>query len=113
MKAILIALFLTACQAAFSQETGARYASHAEKKEAPKKALLLYPNPSTNGAVTITTAGNRELHFYIFDIEGTMVYQAILKKKERKTIQHLQKGTYMYTVFANDESIEEGKLIIK
>ena len=113
MKTILIAFLLLTANAAFSQEMHASYQAAGNKKPQPKKTLQLYPNPSDNGVVTITTASNKELHFYIFDFEGTMVYQAVLKKKDRKTIDKLQKGTYMYTVFADDESIEEGKLVIK
>ena len=113
MKAILLAVFILAGSAAFSQEMQVSYNQPVTRKSTPKKALLLSPNPSDNGVVTITATGNRELHFYIFDMEGTMVYQAVMKKKDKKTIDNLQKGTYMYTVFANDESIDEGKLIIK
>ena len=49
----------------------------------------------------------------IFDLDGTMVYQAVLKNKEQKKIDNLPKGTYTYDVFQNDESIEEGKIIVK
>ena len=113
MKTILLVFLLLGTNAAFSQEMHASYPAAANKRPQHKKVLQLYPNPSESGVVTITATANKELHFYIFDIEGTMVYQAVLKKKDKKTIDKLQKGTYMYTVFADDESIEEGKLVIK
>ena len=77
------------------------------------EVVAIYQNPSTAGEVTVTSKTDQLLHFYIFDLEGTLTYQTILKTKEKKSITSLIKGTYMYNVFANDESIDEGKLIIK
>lgn len=77
-----------------------------------KVAVKLYPNPSY-GKITVSTNASTPLHFYIFDLEGTLVYQTVLKNNERKSIENLRKGTYLYDVFENDESIEEGKIIVK
>jgi hypothetical protein len=77
-----------------------------------KAVVKLYPNPSY-GKISITANTNDKLHFYIFDLEGTLVYQTVLKGKEKKSIDNLAKGTYIYDVFENDESIEEGRIIIK
>ena len=77
-----------------------------------KTSVKLYPNPSY-GKISVSTTNNGTFHFYIFDLEGTMVYQAILTKKERKNIENLAKGTYIYDVFEKDQSIEEGRIIIK
>jgi hypothetical protein len=82
------------------------------KSEPPKTAVKLYPNPSY-GKLSVSANTSSTLHFYIFDLEGTLVYQAVLNNKERKTIENLKKGTYLYDVFERDESIEEGKIIIK
>jgi hypothetical protein len=77
-----------------------------------KSVVKLYPNPSY-GKVSVSSTTSSLLHFYIFDLEGTLVFQAVLDNKERRTIEHLKKGTYLYDVFEKDESIEEGKIIIK
>ena len=78
-----------------------------------KNAVRLSPNPSYDGSVSVVSNLTETLHFYIFDLDGTMVYQAVLKDKEQKKIDNLLKGTYTYDVFQNDESIEEGKIIVK
>lgn len=79
-----------------------------------KNSLIhIYPNPSTNGSISITSRSEKTMHFYIFDLEGTLIYQAVLKDKEKKLVNNLNKGTYLYNVFVNDESIEEDKLIVK
>lgn len=82
----------------------------ADKK---KPAVKLYPNPSYNGSVTVSSNTAGKLNFYIFDLEGTMLYQAEIKEKEKYTVHNLPKGIYMYDAFLKDESIEHGKIIVK
>lgn len=83
--------------------------SHTTKKD----HVRLYPNPTSNGTITINSNTNEPLHFYVFDLESTLLYRIELKGKEQKTISNLKKGTYMYDVFLDDESIEQGKIIVK
>jgi hypothetical protein len=83
------------------------------KEERFKKSVVkIYPNPSF-GKINISTNNVSTLHFYIFDLEGTMIYQTILNNKQKKNIDNLRKGTYLYNVFEKDESVEEGKIIVK
>jgi hypothetical protein len=77
-----------------------------------KNNVRLYPNPSPNGTITVNSTVNVPLHFYVFDLEGTLLHRITLKGKEQKTITNLERGTYMYDVFKNDESIEQGKIIV-
>lgn len=77
-----------------------------------RSVVKIYPNPSF-GKINISTNNVNNLHFYIFDLEGTMVYQTTLNNKAKKNIQNLKKGTYLYNVFEKDESVEEGKIIVK
>lgn len=83
--------------------------SHTSKKD----YVRLYPNPTSDGTLTINSITNEPLHFYVFDLENTLLYRIELKGKEQKTISDLKKGTYTYDVFMNDESIEQGKIIVK
>jgi Secretion system C-terminal sorting domain len=83
-----------------------------KKGSSKKNAVKLYPNPSY-GKMSVSSTTSSLLHIYIFDLEGTLIYQTVLNNKERKTIDNLKKGTYMYDVFEKDESIEEGKIIVK
>ena len=82
------------------------------RTEVSKNNVRLYPNPSPNGTVTINSTVNESLHFYVFDLEGTLLHRLTLKGKQKKTITNLERGTYMYDVFKNDESIEQGKIIV-
>ena len=78
-----------------------------------KNNIWLFPNPSTDGTVTVHSIINEPLNFYVFDVEGTLLHRIFLKGKEHRKITGLKKGTYMYDVFKKDESIEQGKITIK
>ena len=77
-----------------------------------KNSVRLYPNPTSDGNITISSTSSELLHFYVFDLEGTLLHRLILKGKAQKKITNLKKGTYMYDVFKKDESIEQGKIIV-
>jgi hypothetical protein len=117
---LFVALFLLVSFSVFAQKDFQNATSNSISYDSSLKiksmqrgnVIKLYPNPSY-GKVSVSANSSSLLHFYIFDLEGTLVYQAILNNKEKKTIEHLKKGTYMYDVFENDESVEEGKIIIK
>ena len=78
-----------------------------------KNNVRLFPNPSSTGVLTITSNSSEKLFFYVFDLEGTLVHRISLDGRAKKTITDLKKGTYTYDVFKNDESIEQGKIIVK
>ena len=78
-----------------------------------QNVIKLYPNPTTNGTIKVSAVNKVELFFYVFDIEGSLISQKILKDKRLHTITNLKKGVYLYDVFNNDESIEQGKIIVK
>ncbi len=79
-----------------------------------KKAVVkLSPNPTYDGTISVTANNEENLHFYVFDLEGTLLHRIILNGKEKKVIPNLIKGTYTYDVFKNDESVEEGQIIVK
>ncbi len=77
-----------------------------------EKNVRLHPNPTMDGTITINSTLNAPLHFYVFDEEGALLHRILLKGKAQKRITGLKKGTYMYDVFKNDESIEQGKIIV-
>jgi len=83
------------------------------KKGTKKNAVKRYPNPSTNGRITVSSNLDQPLHFYVFELDGTLVHQVILKDKEKQTIHNLKKGIYVYDAFLNDEGVEHGSIIVK
>src|SRR5688500_17098121 len=45
--------------------------------------VRLYPNPTSNGAITINSTIKETLHFYVFDLEGTLLHRINLRGKAR------------------------------
>lgn len=85
-----------------------------ETKAAKKKtAIKLYPNPSTNGTVRVVSNTAGSVNFYIFELDGTLLHQAVIGENGKHKVTNLKKGVYTYDVFHNDEGIEHGKLIVK
>lgn len=78
-----------------------------------KQVVKLYPNPSYNGTVTISSNSDKPLHFYVFDVEGTLLHQVVLKDKRKQTIHNLKKGTYVYDAFLNDEGVDHGSISVR
>jgi hypothetical protein len=91
-----------------------RNEAKAEEKAADsKKNVVKLYTRKEKGTVIVTSHRPQEVKIYVFDLDGTMMYQSMLKKNEKKKIDSLEKGTYTYIIFDRDESVEEGKLIIK
>lgn len=110
---LLLISFGVSAQAEFQNTSNTiSFDSSLKIKLRAKNVVKLYPNPSY-GKVSVSANTSSTLHFYIFDLEGTLVFQAVLSDKEKRTVDHLKKGTYLYDVFEKDESVEEGKIIIK
>jgi hypothetical protein len=113
---LLFIAFMLVCSFTASAQNGFEQASNIISVDSParsnKNFVKIYPNPSY-GKLSVSAVTSSTLHFYIFDLEGTLVFQAVLNNKDRKIVDNLKRGSYMYNVFENDESIEEGKIIIK
>jgi hypothetical protein len=121
MKNLLLPVLLfVACSGAMSQTNSISYVKNEnysennyEAKKIEKKNFVKHYSSNEKGTVVITSNRSFDVQLYIFDLENTIMYQGILKKKTKTKITSLEKGTYTYIIFANEESIEEGKLIIK
>lgn len=77
-----------------------------------KDLVVLSPNPTYSGTLAVKSESTQTLHFYVFDLEGTMVYHALLLPGKERSISDLKKGTYSYDIFQNDESVEQGQITV-
>lgn len=110
LTALIFSVCLTQLQPSQRFESG-KMSNTTES--AQKNIVRIYPNPSYDGSVSISSNTTDRIHFYIFDLEGTMVHQIILKNRQKHTVTNLKKGVYMYDVFRDDKGVEQGKIIIK
>jgi hypothetical protein len=55
----------------------------------------------------------KQIDFFVFDLEGTLVYNHKMKMKDHHRITNLAKGIYVYRVFCGDEETASGQFEIK
>ena len=111
MKTLL--LFILTATISNSAISAGTHAFPTQKWNEGKPVIKLYPNPSYDGSITISSTSSEPLQFYVFDLDGKMIYQATLKDRNKLTITGLKKGSYMYNVLKKDENIDAGKIIVK
>jgi hypothetical protein len=56
---------------------------------------------------------NKEVDFFVFDLEGTLMLNYKMKSGEHQKITGLARGAYIYRVFTGDEETASGKFLIK
>ena len=88
----------------------------AESKNAriPKKErdVKIYPD-LVKKVMHVKNVEATMVDFFVFDAEGTIMVHYKMNEKDHKKINGLEKGTYTYQVFKNDEMSESGRIIIK
>ena len=55
----------------------------------------------------------KNVDFFVFDLQGTLMQNYKLKAKDHFRISGLTKGTYVYRVFCGDEETASGKFEIR
>ena len=79
------------------------------KKE---KEVKIYPD-LLKKVMHVKNVETARVDFFVFDAEGTIMVHYKMNEKDHKKINGLEKGTYTYQVFNNDEMSESGRLVIK
>ena len=82
------------------------------KTSTKEKEIKIYPDVMKK-VMHVKNAESVKVDFFVFDTEGTIMVHYKMNEKEHKKIHGLEKGTYTYQVFKNDEMTESGKIIIK
>lgn len=78
-----------------------------------KETIQVYATPDNEGSVTVFSDNKKTLSFYLFDVEGKLIYQTKIAQNEKQTIEGLEKGTYLYHAFENDKNLKGGKIILQ
>lgn len=74
--------------------------------------VKVQPLEGKNGSLVVYSKANEILQFFLFDVEGKLVRSTEIKAPQ-KTITGLEKGSYIYSVFKQDEEIDRGTVVIK
>ena len=90
--------------------------TNAESKNAKtskkEREVKIYPDLLKN-VMHVKNVESAKVDFFVFDAEGTIMVHYKMNDKDHKKINGLEKGTYTYQVFKNDEMSESGQIIIK
>ncbi len=102
MKHLYLLLFLAITSFTFGQDA---------RKQGDIEGFKLYPNPTTNGKVFISTHQNAPKKILIFDVLGTQVLETTILGKELD-LGNLDPGVYVLRAFEKDK-VATRKLIVK
>jgi len=115
MKTLILLLSIAAATATYASTIPVQPGNVIRIKQISERPIVikLYPNPSYNGTITISSSIDDAVTLYVFDLDGKLIYQTSISNKQKQMINGLKKGTYMYNVQNKDENIDGGKIIIK
>jgi hypothetical protein len=72
-------------------------------------AVKIYPDPVRRTIHVVAKENKgREIDFFVFDLQGTLVEHLKLDAGEHEKLSDLGRGKYIYRVFAGDEETASG-----
>ncbi len=78
-----------------------------------KSSVKVYKeNKKQNIHVVTNKKDRKEVDFFLFDLEGTLVQNYRMKANDQVKITGMKKGTYIYRVFCGDEETSAGQIEI-
>jgi hypothetical protein len=107
-----LALLLGSAQSCSVTENTSTAENKNVKSPRKEREVKIYPDLLKN-VMHVKNVENAKIDFFVFDAEGTIMVHYKLNEKDHKKINGLEKGTYTYQVFKNDEMSESGKITIK
>jgi hypothetical protein len=86
-----------------------------QKNQISKKIKIkLYPN-ANHQVLFFSASGEagKVFQLFLFDIDGKLVKQVNIRNKQTTVLNRIEKGSYLFEVFSDDERIEHGQVIVK
>ena len=97
------------CTVTENTNTSASKKARISRKE---KDVKIYPD-LLKKVLHVRNVETTEVDFFVFDTQGTIMVHYKMNERDHKKINGLEKGSYTYQVFKNDEMTKSGKIIIK
>jgi hypothetical protein len=95
-----------------SPGTGNRLAnSSSENSQTVENEIKIYPNPSSS-EIFIETGRYTNCELIMFNLLGQQVIKQIVNGKTKIDVNHLNNGTYFYSISQNETVLKRDKLII-
>jgi len=78
------------------------------------QAVKIYPDPVKRVMHVIAKDNDgKQIDFFVFDLEGTLVHHYKMDEGDHKKISGLERGKYVYQVFSGDEETVAGQFEIR
>jgi len=78
------------------------------------EAVKIYPDALKREMHVVAKDNDgREIDFFVFDLEGTLVHNYKMQPKDHNKVTGLKRGTYVYRVFCGDEETAAGQFEIR
>jgi hypothetical protein len=107
-----LALLLGSTQSCSVTENTNATESKNAKTARKEREVKIYPD-LLKKVMHVKNVESAKVDFFVFDSEGTIMVHYKMNEKEHKKFNGLEKGTYTYQVFKNDEMSESGKITIR
>lgn len=77
-------------------------------------ALKIYPDALKREMHVVAKDNDgKEIDFFVFDLQGTLLQNYKMQPKDHNKISGLQRGTYIYRAFCGDEETAAGQFEIR
>ena len=76
-------------------------------------SVRIYPDVIKRDMHVVAKENKKEIDFFVFDIEGTLLHHYKMKDKDHYKISGLARGTYVYRVFNGDIETAAGDFQIR
>jgi hypothetical protein len=97
-----------------TEEGGKKKKESKSLRSLENNAVKLYPDIIKREMHVVAKKNDgKEVEFFVFDIQGTLVQNYKMKHKDHYRIAGLKKGVYIYRVFCGDEEKATGKFEIR
>lgn len=106
-------LFVFTCFATQAQQSKNNAANETIKTENTLEKVQVYPNPVTNGKITINTETNSNKTVELYDVLGKKILNTEMSSYQKEiNVTHLKAGVYILKIAEKNNSITR-KVIIK
>lgn len=76
--------------------------------------FTLYPDATQRVLFFNVKGSNGKVYqLYVFDMNGKIVKQAEIRNQQTTLIQDMEKGTYLFEVFSDDDRIGNGQIAVR
>lgn len=79
-----------------------------------KHKIRIYPDAQGRGLFFNASGTKGKVYqFFLFDISGKLVKRANVLHSQTTMVEMMEKGTYTFEVFSDDERIETGNVLVQ